>query len=101
MGYCAETDDYCWTLADDVVRLEPNDDCASCPDDKLPECCSFRYVDALATVKDMKKHPQLRTMSPLLMYVAGLLPIDKVPPNQVYYCMGYVLCAHSEAALLD
>lgn len=72
-----------------MVRLEPNADCASCPLWKLSECCTFRYVDSLATAKHMRENPELRTMSPLLLYIAGLLPFEDVPKDkQVYYCIG-------------
>jgi len=88
MNYCHNSKRTCWTMPFDVVRLQANDDCASCPDHMLSSCCTFRYVDALATKIDMQARPELRTMSPLLQYIAGLLHIEEVPANQTYYCIG-------------
>ena len=74
------------------VRLVENDDCASCADSKLAECCSFRYEDIPASSEEMISRPELVTMSPLGLYIGGLMTIDEVralPRNRrEYYCMG-------------
>lgn len=79
----------CVERAYDTVRLEPNSDCASCPDSNLPNCCSFRYEDAINTRELMLSKPHLYQASPLVQYIAGLLPYTEIPAEKkTYYCMG-------------
>jgi len=71
------------------VRLVENDDCKSCPDDKLTECCSFRYEDMPLSKAALLEKPELYSLSPLLMYIAGIMkPSDMKPEDKIYYCIG-------------
>ena len=71
------------------IRLVPNDDCETCSDNSLTTCCSFRYEDRPKTKAEMLAHPELATMSPLLLYIAGMLKFNEVPADQrTYYCFG-------------
>jgi len=71
------------------VRIEPNDDCTQCSDKKLTSCCSFRYLDIPNTKDKMLANPELSTMSPLMLYIAGMIKADEVPGDKrTYYCMG-------------
>ena len=71
------------------VRLVANNDCKKCADNKLTECCSFRYEDVPVTKQRMMEKPELVTLSPLLLYIAGIIKDTKIPKNErTYYCMG-------------
>jgi len=71
------------------VRIEPNDDCQQCDDNALTSCCSFRYLDIPNTREKMLASPELSTMSPLMLYIAGMIKADEVPEDKrTYYCMG-------------
>ena len=79
----------CWNKNNDVVRLEANSDCNSCPDANLTQCCSFRYEDAINTRSEMINKPKLFQAAPILQYIAGVLPYSQVPADRkTYYCMG-------------
>ncbi|GKY91002.1 hypothetical protein MPSEU_000073000 [Mayamaea pseudoterrestris] len=79
----------CYEKAYDLVRLQPNADCNTCPDSTLSTCCSFRYEDAINTRELMLSKPELYQASPLLQYIAGVLPYESIPANKkTYYCMG-------------
>ncbi len=71
------------------VRMEPNDDCKQCKDGDLTSCCSFRYLDIPNTRNKMLANPELSTMSPLMLYIAGMIKADEVPEDKrTYYCVG-------------
>lgn len=91
MSYCLRSDEaeFCIAQSTDVVRLQPNADCATCPDDKLIGCCTFRYDESFATKASMTEKPELVQLSPLLLYISGLMPENEVPDDRkTYYCMG-------------
>lgn len=88
LSYCVGIPN-CLERAFDVVRLEANADCNSCPDSRLSECCSFRYEDAINTRELMLSRPEIYQASPLLQYIAGILPYKKIPANKkTFYCLG-------------
>lgn len=71
------------------TRLVENADCSSCPDGKLTECCSFRYVDIPYTRASFIANPELNGLSPLLLYIAGMIKRSDIPPDERnYYCIG-------------
>ena len=71
------------------VHLLENNDCASCSIDDLPNCCSFRYVDMPRTRAAMIENPELAVMSPLMLYIAGMIQAFQIAPaDKTYYCMG-------------
>lgn len=71
------------------IRVVPNDDCNSCPEDMLTKCCSFRYEDTPSTKEQMLAHPELVSVSPLLLYIAGMIKSKSIPQDKkTYYCMG-------------
>lgn len=88
VSYCVNVTN-CNSRNYDRVRLEANRDCDKCPDADLADCCSFRYEDAIHTREEMLKKPELFQASPLIQYIAGILPIEDLPlDKQTYYCMG-------------
>lgn len=71
------------------VRLVENNDCASCSEDNLPNCCTFRYADMPITHAAMIENPELIVMSPLMLYIAGMIKASEIAPaDKTYYCMG-------------
>lgn len=92
MSYYNPIEDFCDALPGDVVRLEPNDDCHSCPEGELSECCTFRYEDALKVPSEMLEKARLHAMSPLMQYIAGLRTFENMTAldsrERTYYCMG-------------
>jgi hypothetical protein len=74
------------------VRLVANDDCSSCDDENLSSCCSFRYMDTPRSKNEIISNPELFTMSPLMLYIAGMIEISDITAaaDKTYYCMGSV-----------
>lgn len=71
------------------VHLVENNDCASCSIDDLPNCCSFHYVDMPSTRAAMIENPELVGISPLMLYIAGMIKASQIAPaDKTYYCMG-------------
>jgi len=77
------------SIHDDGVHLFHNDDCASCPSNSLPSCCSFRYEDVPKFKSEIMANPELYAFAPLLLYIAGMIPYNQIPKDKrTYYCMG-------------
>ena len=71
------------------VRIVANSDCKKCNDNELPNCCSFRYEDIPVTKQAIMDKPELVRLSPLLLYIAGIIKYNEVPKDQrTYYCIG-------------
>lgn len=94
-SYCLEDDpneEFCFYRAGDTIRLEANADCASCPDDQLANCCSFRYEEGYGIPADMVSNPDLHVMSPVMNYIAGFITYEEMQnlPERykTFYCMG-------------
>ena len=68
------------------VKIFPNDDCKSCSDDQLTECCTFHYEDYPETYDRLMANP-FKKMSPLLLYIAGMIKRSDLP-NDDYYMIG-------------
>jgi hypothetical protein len=67
------------------VKMFANDDCKACSDDKLSECCTFRYEDYPKTYQKMMRSN--KKISPLLLYIAGMIKRNDVEDVD-YYCVG-------------
>jgi len=71
------------------VRLLANADCESCADSNLSTCCSFRYENIPTTHDSVVANPELSVMSPLMLYIAGMIKADELgSADKTYYCMG-------------
>eukprot|EP00592_Proboscia_alata_P008002 CAMPEP_0194353762 /NCGR_PEP_ID=MMETSP0174-20130528/2011_1 /TAXON_ID=216777 /ORGANISM="Proboscia alata, Strain PI-D3" /LENGTH=847 /DNA_ID=CAMNT_0039122437 /DNA_START=193 /DNA_END=2736 /DNA_ORIENTATION=+ len=71
------------------VRLVENEDCEDCDDGELENCCSFKYMKTPVTKAELMFNPELMTMSPFMLYIAGMIGFDEIPNDKkTYYCFG-------------